>query len=92
MSPPLEVPAGFGSFPASSVPDDRGSFGGGAGGNGIRPAYGSSRSYNPPSSSSRHGSFGLGGSGSTDGLAAMPTVKPGRKISPPLPPPPPTTA
>ncbi|KAI6838049.1 ARM repeat-containing protein [Hortaea werneckii] len=70
MSPPLEVPAGFGSFPASSVPDDRGSFGGGAGGNGIRPAYGSSRSYNPPSSSSRHGSFGLGGSGSADGLAA----------------------
>ncbi|KAI6888139.1 ARM repeat-containing protein, partial [Hortaea werneckii] len=69
MSPPLEVPAGFGSFP-HGTPDDRGSFGGGAGGNGIRPAYGSSRSYNPPSSSSRHGSFGLGGSGSADGLAA----------------------
>ncbi|KAI7661737.1 hypothetical protein KC322_g17311, partial [Hortaea werneckii] len=70
MSPPLEVPTGFGSFP-----DDRGSFGGNnagtGGGNagGIRPAYGSSRSYNPPSSSSRHGSFGLGGSGSADGHA-----------------------
>ncbi|KAI7089650.1 ARM repeat-containing protein [Hortaea werneckii] len=73
MSPPLEVPAGFGSF-SHGTPDDRGSFGGG---NGIRPAYGSSRSYNPPShyssaSASRHGSFGLGGSGSgnADGLAA----------------------
>ncbi|GAB1729210.1 hypothetical protein NU195Hw_g6066t1 [Hortaea werneckii] len=71
MSPPLEVPAGFGS-----LPDDRGSFGGNnagtGGGNagGIRPAYGSSRSYNPPSSSSRHGSFGLGGSGSADGPSA----------------------
>ncbi|KAI7300366.1 ARM repeat-containing protein [Hortaea werneckii] len=80
MSPPLEVPAGFGSFPNHGTPgggsggcgaDDRGSFGGG--GSGIRPAYGSSRSYNlpAPSSSSRHGSFGLGGSGSiADGPAA----------------------
>ncbi|RMY22077.1 hypothetical protein D0865_16578, partial [Hortaea werneckii] len=80
MSPPLEVPAGFGSFPNHGTPgggsggggaDDRGSFGGG-----IRPAYGSSRSYNLPapsssSSASRHGSFGLGGSGSAaDGPAA----------------------
>ncbi|RMY46881.1 hypothetical protein D0863_15753 [Hortaea werneckii] len=77
MSPPLEVPAGFGSFPNHGTPgggsgggaDDRGSFGGG-----IRPAYGSSRSYNLPapsasSSASRHGSFGLGGSGSADGPA-----------------------
>ncbi|RMZ18083.1 hypothetical protein D0860_00087 [Hortaea werneckii] len=65
MSPPLEVPAGFGSFPGSRTPDDRGGSFNGGGGNagGIRPAYGSSRSYNPPpSSSSRHGSFGLGGS------------------------------
>ncbi|KAI7284920.1 ARM repeat-containing protein, partial [Hortaea werneckii] len=70
MSPPLEVPAGFGSFPSNGTPDDRGgSFGGNAGGNGIRPAYGSSRSYNPPpSSSSRHGSFGLGAS--ADGPSA----------------------
>ncbi|KAI7465415.1 ARM repeat-containing protein [Hortaea werneckii] len=69
MSPPLEVPAGFGSFPGSGTPDDRGgSFNGGNAG-GIRPAYGSSRSYNPPSSSaSRHGSFGLGG-GSSSGVA-----------------------
>ncbi|RMX75894.1 hypothetical protein D0868_16798 [Hortaea werneckii] len=76
MSPPLEVPAGFGSFPNHGTPgggsggggaDDRGSFGGG-----IRPAYGSSRSYNlPASSSSRHGSFGLGGSsGAADGPVA----------------------
>ncbi|KAI7707235.1 hypothetical protein KC353_g11767 [Hortaea werneckii] len=77
MSPPLEVPAGFGSFPNHGTPgggsggggaDDRGSLGGG---NGIRPAYGSSRSYNlPASSASRHSSFGLGGSGSADGPAA----------------------
>ncbi|GAB1744746.1 hypothetical protein NU219Hw_g2420t1 [Hortaea werneckii] len=70
MSPPLEVPAGFGSFPNHGTPgggaDDRGSFGG----NGIRPAYGSSRSYNLPASSSsasRHGSFGLGGGSSGSG-------------------------